>query len=154
MENKELIEFLKSQKLLVLSTVDKDGEPWVSNVYYSVDGEFNLFFVSPADTKHIEHLEHNPKVAFSIAWFDPDNLVDRKGIQGQGTCERIIEPKEMMSLLKNHAKYFPLWRDLITYENIKNRIIQSKPYLIKPSYIKFWNDELYGKEGTKEFTFE
>ena len=154
MKDEELLKFLKSQKLLVLSTASKGGEPWVSNVYYSVDSNLNLFFVSPSDTRHIEHLEHNPKVAFSVVWFNPNNLVDRKGIQGQGTCERIEEPEEIISLLKNHAKYFPLWKDRITYENIKNKTIQSRPFLIRPSYIKFWNDELYGEEGTREFTFE
>ena len=36
---------------------------------------------------------------------------------------------------------------------IREKLIESRPYLIKPTYIKFWNDELYGDEGTEEFHF-
>ncbi len=36
--------FLRKQKLLVLSTIDKDGNPWSCNVYYSTNDKLGLFF--------------------------------------------------------------------------------------------------------------
>jgi len=42
---------------------------------------------------------------------------------------------------------------VINFKNIKEKIIDARPYLIKPSYIKFWNDELFGEEGIVEFEF-
>ena len=150
----DLLKFLQSQRVLILSTVDGNGKPWVSNVYFSTNDKLNLFFVSPTFTEHAKHLEENSEVAFSTVWFNPDNLADRKGVQGRGICERIKNGKDIVSLLQNHYKYYPLWKDTVTHENMVNNIIQSRPYLIKPTYIKFWNDELYGEEGTEEFRFD
>ena len=62
-------------------------------------------------------------------------------------------PKEIVRFLTNHYKYFPSWKDEITYENMLQKIIESRPYIIKPTYMKFWNDELFGEEGTREFNF-
>lgn len=150
---KELTEFLKKQKLLVLSTVDKKGKPWVSNVYYSVDGDLNLFFVSPPSTNHSKHVSENRDVAFSIAWYDEKNLANRKAVQGTGVCKRITRPGEIVRLLKNHSKYYPLWKSIITYKSMRDKLIESRPYVIKPKYMKFWNDDLYGDEGVREFEF-
>lgn len=150
----EVREFLESQKLLVLSTVDESGNPWTSNVYFSIDKDTNIFFVSPAFTKHVKHIEISPNVSFSVAWFDPDNLVNRKAVQGTGICKRLKDTTKTTSLIKNHVKFYPLWKDVITLENIDNKVIKSKPYVIEPNYMKFWNDELYGEEGTKEFNLK
>jgi uncharacterized protein YhbP (UPF0306 family) len=133
--------------------VGKDGKPWLSNVFYSSDTNLNLFFVSPNDTNHIQHLSGQNEIAFSISWYDQNDLNNRKAIQGTGTCQQVKNPTRIIQFLQNHAKYFPLWKDLITYENMRNKIIDSRPYVIKPDYIKFWNDELYGEEGVKEFDF-
>jgi uncharacterized protein YhbP (UPF0306 family) len=151
--NKELIKFVKNQKLLVLSTIDENGKPWSTNVYYSADKDLNLFFVSPPDTNHSKHIKNNSTVAFSIAWYDPKDLANRKAIQGTGACIRITKVSEIVRLLKNHSKYYPLWRSVITYKAMRQKLIESRPYIIKPKYMKFWNDELYGDEGTGEFEF-
>jgi len=148
-----LLTFLQDQKLVTLATTDKQGSPWMSNAYYSVNKEFNIFFVSPTDTKHSKNIKENSEVAFSVSWFNEDDLEDRIAIQGTGVCELITKPAEMISLLKNHYKYFPSWKEFINYESISKKIISSRPYVIRPKYIKFWNDKLYGGEGVEEFTF-
>lgn len=151
---KDLQEFLNSKKLLIIATVGEDGNPWTCNVYYSADSKSNLFFVSPTNTKHIQHLEHNSRVSFSIPWYDENDLTNRKAIQGTGTCKQLRSPSKIISSLKNHSKYFPLWKDVITYDNMRNKTIKSRPFVIEPDHMKFWNDELYGSEGTKEFNFK
>lgn len=152
-QKKELIKFIKSQKLLILATVDKKGKPWTSNVYYSADKNLDLFFVSPPDTNHSRHVADNPQISFSIAWYDEKDLANRKAIQGVGVCKRVKSANEVMRLLRNHYKYYPLWKSVITYKSMREKLIESRPYAIKPKYMKFWNDELYGDEGTEEFRF-
>lgn len=151
MIDKELIDFAKTQKVLSISTIDENSKPWISNVYFSCDQECNLFFVGPTFTNRSQHIENNEEIAFTTVWYDQNDLTNRKAIQGKGICQRITEPSLIIKFLKNHAKYYPLWKDVITHENMVNKIIRSKPYIIKPTYLKFWNDELYGEEGTKEF---
>lgn len=150
--NKELLDFLKSQKLITIAS-NKGDEFWVNNAYYCVDDELNLFFVSPKDTKHSQYIAENPSVAFNIAWYDEDNLGNRKAIQGLGKCKELTDVRQMTKYLRIHHKKYPIWKNRITYLNMKNKIIESRPYLIEPSYIKYWDDELFGSDGTKEFRF-
>lgn len=154
MENKNELEyFLKQQKLLALSTVDEHNNPWICNVYYSVDSELNLFFVSSPESNHGQHLNKNSQVAFSIAWFDQENLGNRKAVQGTGICERVKQKSEVLRLLENHYKYYPSWKSTINFKAMAEDKIASRPYVIKPTYMKFWNDELFGNEGLREFRF-
>lgn len=153
---KELQNFLKSQKVLTIGTVDEEHKPWNTNVYYSVNKECEFFFVSPLDTKHTKHISNNENVSFSVVWFDEQNLGDRKGIQGQGVCREIQDPQLIAGYLKNHYKYFPSWKESINLKAITEKLIKSRPFVITPKYIKFWNDELYKNTDTdpvREFTF-
>jgi hypothetical protein len=88
-----------------------------------------------------------------VSWYNKDDLGDRVAVQGKGICKQLENPKEIMGFLTNHYKYFPLWKDIITFENMFKKVIESRPFIIKPTYIKFWNDKLYGEEGVKEFKF-
>ena len=38
-------------------------------------------------------------------------------------------------------------------KNISKEVWDSRPFLIKPYEIKWFNEELYGKEGTEVFGF-
>lgn len=147
---KHLLKFIRSQKVLTIASVG-EGKPWISNVYFSVDDDFNFFFVSPDKTMHSKQILQYPDVAFTIVWHNEDNLTDRKAIQATGKCTKIQEPKTIIKFLKNHHKSYPIWKNRITLINMRDKIIESRPYVIKPSFIKLWDDELLGENGTKEF---
>lgn len=149
----ELLKFLQEQKLVAIATTDENGKPWVANVYYSVDKAGRLFFVTAPETKHGQHISASKDVAFTISWYDKTDLGNRKAVQGLGTCERLNDPIAIGKFLLNHYIYFPSWKEVINEKSMREKIIDSRPYIITPSYMKFWNDELYGEEGTKDFTF-
>lgn len=147
---KEVLKFLKSQKLMVIATHDKK-DVWVANVYFSADAKGNLYFISPEDTKHSHMILKNPNVAFSIAWFDPKNHKNRKAVQGLGVCCPAKTEKEIETGVKLHNQNFPEFKERITMEWIHTNEWGSKVWILKPSYIKYWDDELYGDDETKEF---
>lgn len=146
----EINDFLKKQKLLILATVGDDGSPWTCNVYYSVSKNGKLFFVSSPNTEHSQHLEKNKNISFSVAWYDGGDLSNRKAVQGRGKCEKVTGAKETIQFLSNHYQYYPLWKDVITHEKMRKNAIESRPYIINPTYMKYWNDELFGDEGIRE----
>lgn len=154
MDKQVLQHFFGKQHLLTLATVDASGkQPWLANMYFVADEELNLYFVSAKETNHSLHIAENDKVAFTTAWYDPDNLGDRKAIQGKGKCELMKNWGEIAKVLKLfHAKY-PDWKEVINLQTIKEKLIESRPYKITPSYIKYWDDELLGEEGTEELHF-
>jgi uncharacterized protein YhbP (UPF0306 family) len=148
-----LLSFLQEQRLLTLATVSTDGFPWVSNVYYSITDKGEIFYISPTTTNHSKHVVANKEVAFSVAWYEKDNMENRKSVQGRGICSQVTNFAKISRLISNHLSFYPDWKDFLTTDAILRHLIESRPYMIKPTYMKFFNDELFGEEGTREFKF-
>ena len=53
---------------LTLGTVDADGHPWTSPVYFSAAGERDFLWVSETDARHSRHVAAHPRV--SVVVFD------------------------------------------------------------------------------------
>ena len=148
-----LLKFIKSQKLMVIAS---HGEKyiWVANVYYGIDDNFKFYFVSPEDTKHSQQILKNPKIAFSVVWFDPANHKNRKAVQGLGSCRLAQNEEEMAKGVQLHNYNFPEFAQRITVEWIHANEFESRIWVVEPSYMKYWDDELYGEKETEEFSFE
>ncbi|MEV0132553.1 pyridoxamine 5'-phosphate oxidase family protein [Dactylosporangium sp. NPDC050688] len=61
-------ELLDANRYLVLGTVDPDGRPWTSPVYFAAAGHREFCWVSAADSRHSRNLADRPRV--SIVVFD------------------------------------------------------------------------------------
>ncbi len=144
-----LLKFLESQRLLVLASADT--EPWISNIFYGIDKDFKLYFISNVEAKHSEQILKNPQVAFSVAWYNPKNHKDRKAVQAKGICRIAKNDQEIERGVNLHNKNFPEFLEKINVEWARQENNSSKVWVIEPTYIKFWNDELYGKDGIEEF---
>ena len=53
---------------LILGTVDADGRPWTSPVYFAPAGDRGFYWLSATDARHSRHLVDRPQV--SIVIFD------------------------------------------------------------------------------------
>ena len=152
MDNRaKLLDFLKSQRFLVIGTQGDD--PWIVNVFHGTDDNFNIYFVSEEETEHSRHILQNPTVTFSTVWFNPNNHVDRKGVQGRGICRIANSDMEIEEGIKLHNTNFPEFKETLTADYIRSEENKSRVWIIKPSLIKHWDDELYGVDGSEEFKF-
>lgn len=142
--------FLRSQQVLSIATADASG-PWIANVYFVCDENGAVYFISPDSAKHSTMILLDPNVAFSAVWFDPTNHSNRKSIQGLGECMVVSDVNEIAAAVGMHNKEFPEFSSRITPEWIKTNEYGSKVWKIKPHFIKYWDDELYGEEESKEF---
>ncbi len=148
MSRSVLLSFLQSQKLLTISSYDT--EPWICNVYYGIDDAMNFYFVSSTDTMHSSQILKDPRVAFSTVWYNSENYADRKSVQGKGIC-KIAEGGNIVTGIRLHNANFPAFKGRLTVDYITSDENNSKIWVIKPSYMKFWNDELYGDDESEEF---
>lgn len=149
MKDKEnLREFLASQRLPVIASSGEDL--WAFNVFYGMGKDFRLYFVSSTETKHARQIMRNPRVAFSIAWFNPNDHSDRKAVQGQGVCRIAETDDEIEEGVALHNKYYPEFREEITPDWVKRADNDFRVWVIEPT-LKYWDDELFGEEGTREF---
>lgn len=147
------LKFIKNQKLMVIASHDTK-DVWVANVYFSADEKGNIYFISSKDAKHSQMILKNSNVAFSTAWFDPTNNKNRKGIQGTGVCRVAENLSEITTGIKLLYENFPDLRDILTVDWILTNAWSSKVWVLKPSYMKYWDDEVYGDDESEEFTLK
>ncbi len=145
----KLLQFLKGQKILSIASRTVE-DIWIANVYYSTNNTEKIYFISSTDSKHSQMILKNPKIAFSVTWADPKNNKNRKGVQGLGVCSEanILETSEGIKLMYEN---FPDLRDILTFEWIKTNAWNTKVWIIQPSYIKYFDDEIYGDNESEEF---
>ena len=85
-------DIIKSNKFLTLATVDNDGNVWTTPLSYSYDSDYNFYFTSELDSKHIVNIMDNPKVSFTI--FDSTKRVsDIDGLQINGIVGQVDSDK-------------------------------------------------------------
>lgn len=97
-------EFLKSQKILRLATLDRRGVPHIVPVWYIYKDE-RFYIGSSTKTKKIKNILKNSQVGFCIdvGVRSPDII----GVSGQGRAEIIIEPSRVSSIAKDIlSRYF------------------------------------------------
>ena len=126
---------------------------WIANVYIGADEKGNIYFISSKEAKHSRMILKNPKVAFSMSWFKEGNHQNRKGIQGLGECRIAKDQTEIAEGIKVLYKNFPDLSSILNLKWILNNIYGSKIWVLKPNYVKYWDDELYGEDESKEFKF-
>lgn len=145
------LKFIKSQKLMTIASQSKK-DVWIANVYIATDEKANIYFISPKKTKHSQMILKNPNIAFSIAWFDNKNHKNRKSIQGLGACRPAKNSIEIATGIKLLYKKFPDLRSILTLKWIMTNAFDSKIWVLKPTYMKYWDDEIYGDDESEEFT--
>ena len=153
MDIQKPLEFIKGQKLVVVATHNEHG-PWVANVYYGVNEKGVLYFISREGAKHSQMILKDPNVAFSICWFDLSNHKNRKAIQGLGVCRMAENEEEIKIGVSLHNQNFPEFKERITIDWIHANEFAAKIWVIIPTYMKYWDDELYGDDESVEFAFD
>lgn len=57
---------LDANRYLTLGTVDAQGHPWTSPVYYAAGDRWEFFWVSATDARHSRHLAEHPRVSLVV----------------------------------------------------------------------------------------
>src|ERR1700691_1781138 len=94
-------ELIINNTYLTLSTSD-GNVPWIAPLYYVIDKEWNLYFISPVESRHAQHISKNPYVAFAI--FDSTlELGEGIGIQASAKAS-IVESADYPDTVQEHLK--------------------------------------------------
>jgi len=138
---------------LVIASQDK-GDLWIANVYFGIDDDFKIYFISSDQAKHSKQILNNPKIAFSIPWYDEANHKNRKAVQGLGMCRIADTEQEIQKGVALHNQNYPEFANRITVDWLKTNEYESHVWVIEPSYMKHWNDDVYGDDEYEEFNFK
>lgn len=129
------VDIFNTNQYMTLATSDGQGNPWVSPVVYTLDKNFNLYFMSLPDSKHIKNIVKNPVV--SVAIFDShQEFGEGVGLQILGKAE-IIKAHQAVSVFR---LYFGRKWSYGKLENVKNferffRVYKYRFYKVSPTDI-------------------
>ena len=120
-------EFLKSQKVLRLGTVDKNKAPHIAPVWYIYSGR-KIYIGTNTTTKKAKNAKGNKRVSFCV---DVGiNAPDIYGVMGQGDANLILEKNKVEKIAKKILlRYFKTLENKSAKELLEdtNCIIEIKP---------------------------
>ena len=106
-------EFLKSQKMLRLATIDSSGNPHIVPVWYMYANE-KFYIGTNTKTKKVRNIKKNPKVSFCVDTGIKSPYIF--GVMGIGRAKLILKTDRVESLAKKiMLRYF---------KNLKNQSAQ------------------------------
>ena len=146
----ELTKFLQNQKILQIAP--HAGDPWIANVFMGCESPEKIYFIGSKNTLYGKKLLEDPRLAFATAWHAEGNHLDRKGIQGVGEALLTNDDDDIATGVRLHNQNYPEFAERITIDWIHTNEKGSGVWVIKSSFIKFWNDE-YGVDESREFSF-
>ena len=90
-------EFLKSQKVLHLSTIDKNKTPHIAPVWYLYSGK-KIYIGTNTKTQKAKNAKSNKHVSFCVdVGINAPNIY---GVMGQGKANLILEKKKVKIIAK------------------------------------------------------
>jgi len=102
-------EFLKSQKVLRLATINKNKTPHIAPVWYIYSGK-KIYVGTNTKTQKAKNVKGNKHLAFCVdVGINAPNIY---GIMGQGNANLILEKKKVKTIAKKILlKYFQTLED-------------------------------------------
>lgn len=80
---------LTNNIFMTLATVDTDGQPWSTPVFYALDQKYNFYWYSRKDTRHSQNIQINNKVSVSI--FSEEGRDRLTGVYIEGIAQELKE---------------------------------------------------------------
>ena len=132
--DKKIIEFIKNHHVLTLAT-SYNNEPYCANCFYTYVKDENVFvFTSDEETRHIQDVKEQNKVAASIV-LETSTIGKIQGLQITGILE-IPEGGLKQRVKKAYLKQFPY-----------AVLMKTTLWVLKPNFLKLTDNRLgFGKK--------
>ena len=148
-EKEILFDFLKNHKLMTIATFD--GKLWIATVFYVADEKFNLYFLTDPKTEHSQHIAKNGMIACNIV-DSHQQVTDKKmGLQIEGTAEKVSVLESIKKVLQMWHATNPGKEEKLSFDKIRNKVINMRVYKVTPNRLKFFNEQLYPEDESKNF---
>ena len=130
-ETQKAIEALvQGQSTLVLSTVNADGTPHATPLFYLAGEELELYWFSDASSQHSANLTRDRNVAVAV-YASVNRWEKIRGVQLEGTANEVSDPQQRREIIAGYRRRFRLGALLSV------AIAQSTLYAFRPSWIRY-----------------
>ena len=121
---------LREQTTLSLATTGEGGEPCVAPLFYIVDEELNLYWLSSESSQHSLNLLRTPRAAATV-YRPAKSWKEIRGVQMHGAVSKVTEPERRAALVKAYCERFKLGRVF------RLAIRRSALYAFQPDFIRY-----------------
>lgn len=144
------LDYLKQSRIMVLATLSETG-PWATPVFYAIDDEFNIYFMSAKDAKHVSDIEKNNKVALAVAGTNQVLYAEKIGAQITGRAEK-IDPKSQEYKKGVELLLTAVWgygeEKLLELDTVKS--MTGLLFKVKTDQAKFFNEKMFEDHLARE----
>ena len=121
---------LREQTTLTLATTGEDGAPCATPLFYLVDEELSLSWLSAESSQHSQNLKRNPAAAAAV-YGSAASWREIRGVQMRGAVSIVSEPERRRALVKAYCERFKL--GLL----FRPAIRRSALYLFQPEFFRY-----------------
>jgi pyridoxine/pyridoxamine 5'-phosphate oxidase len=120
-----ILDFLKSNKLTVIATVDEEqNKPEAAVIAFAEKKNLELIFGTLIKSRKYKNLQSNRNVSFVIGWTDEEGTVQYEGVARELAGEEALEHGRILADKNENARAF------LTKEN-------QRYFLVSPTWIRF-----------------
>jgi pyridoxine/pyridoxamine 5'-phosphate oxidase len=124
-QKQKILDFIKSKKLAVISTINSGEKPQSAVVAFSETKNLEIIFGTFSTTRKYKNLQENKNVSIVIGWDEAENIT----VQYEGTAEE-VKGKELETCREIQLKKNPSSRKY-AYEK------EQRYFKIKPTWIRY-----------------
>ena len=137
---KEIVaDFLSKQPLMQVATSDSNNM-WIATVWYAIDKDLNIYFLSKETREHSQHIAINSKVTCAITGQYTKGPGEKiQGVQLSGVAKKLTG----LSVLTGYKVYASKWPQLYTIgpvEAFKGNAAGIHMYSIAPERIVLFDE--------------
>jgi uncharacterized protein YhbP (UPF0306 family) len=155
--NLELTQDIIANNLYMVLATALNDEPWAAPFFFTIDEDYNFYFVSGKETRHAAHIQKNPRVAIAI--FDSREVPEQADgfyVEGIAKMVELDDLQRVMDLV--YLKRFPDPLERAQHIHPPEDFFGNNPrrfYQIVPTHIyKLERAKASGVDGRIEISLE
>ncbi len=126
-----------------LSTVDANGS-WVCPVGFAYGENFDIYFVSSPNSRHMKNISADKRVSLAIYSTDQAATSSKRGVQLIGEAELLTDQKQIEDAYKVYFAKFPVW-DNTDVSYFKKKDCEWPFVMIKPKSLFYFDNGRFGE---------
>lgn len=140
--------YLAEGKVVQIATAN-NNIPWICNVYYVVDNELNIYWLSYPSRRHSMDIAVNENIALTLVAKQDVPVI---GVQAQGIASEIKRPSTVLKIMALYIEKYGLGKNF--YKNLSLKKNKHALYCFAPSKFVLFDEQNFGPDNAQEIHIE
>lgn len=128
----DVMTFLRSKSVAVISTVSPEGKPQAATIYFTVNQSFQFYFLTKTFARKYKNISLNPRVALVVG-----TESEPVTVQVEGAAAKISDQGEFNAQFENMTKIFSKMEYVAPMFQLSEGQNELVIFKITPDWIRF-----------------